>query len=229
MTAPRFTLVTDGPSDGEMLVPILEWLLRMHCRSIGINVIHANTLRCREVPRRLEKRIAFALEAYPCDCLFVHRDAEGDSADARRLEIQKAIEGLDAKAHVPHVCVVPIRMTEAWLLFDSAAIRLAAGNPNGRVQLDLPPLSDLEYELDPKRLLHELLTVASEFTGRRKRSFNPKTKVRLVARRLNDFSPLRKLSAFCTLESDINRIIKANEWMQPGEAIFPERLPNGSS
>jgi hypothetical protein len=186
----RFTLVTDGPSDGEMLIPILEWILRTHCGSIGINVVHAVHSRCREVPKRLEKKIAFALEAYPCDFLFIHRDAEGDPPDWRRREIQKAIESLGAKMHVTHVCVVPIRMTEAWLLFDKAAIRFVSGNPNGKVQLSIPPLSNLEDKPDPKRLLHELLIAASEFSGRRRKSFDPKARGRLVARSLDDFSPL---------------------------------------
>ena len=127
MKALRFTLMTDGPSDGEMLIPILEWLLRTHCGSIGINVVYADLLRCREVPKGLKKKIEFALEAYPCDSLFVHRDAERDSPELRRQEIQKAVEGLGAKMIVPHICVVPIRMTEAWLLFEEAAIRLRLG------------------------------------------------------------------------------------------------------
>src|ERR1700677_1750423 len=112
MKALRFTLVTDGPSDGEILIPILEWLLRAHCGSIGINVVHADLLRCREDPRGLKKKIAFALDAYPCDFLFVHRDAERDSRELRRQEIQKAIDCLSTKIRVPHICVVPIRMTE---------------------------------------------------------------------------------------------------------------------
>src|SRR4051794_15078621 len=126
------TLVTDGPSDSEMLIPILEWLLRTHCGEIGVKVVHADTLRCREVPKRLEKKIAFALEAYHCECLFIHRDAEGDLPDCRRQEIQNAIDSLGAKMRIAHVCVVPIRMTEAWLLIDESAIRRASGNPNGK-------------------------------------------------------------------------------------------------
>jgi hypothetical protein len=212
MKALRFTLVTDGPSDGEILIPILEWLLRAHCGSIGINVVHADLLRCREVPRGLKKKIAFALEAYPCDFLFVHRDAERDSPELRRREIQEAVECLSAKMRVPHICVVPIRMTEAWLLFDKAAIRRASGNPNGKVQLTVPPVSSLEDKPDPKQLLHELLIAASELSGRRRKSFDPKSRVRLVARSLDDFSTLRQLSAFRELESDVQRIVNEKRW-----------------
>jgi hypothetical protein len=217
----RATLVADGPSDGEMLIPILEWLLRTHCGSIGVNVVHADPRRCREAPRRLEKKIAFALEAYPCEFLFIHRDAEGDPADWRRQEIQKSIESLGAKMGVTHVCVVPIRMTEAWLLFDTAAIRFASGNPNGKVQLKLPPLTNLEEKPDPKRLLYELLVTASELSGRRRRSFDAKTRARIVARSLDDFSALRQLSAFRTLETDVQRIVKEKQWNLPQEAEHP--------
>jgi hypothetical protein len=122
-----------------MLIPILEWLLRIHCGSVGIDLVYADTLRCREVPKRLQKKTEFALEAYPCDLLFIHRDAEGEPPDHRRHEIHKAVESLGARMRVAHACIVPVRMTEAWLLFDKNAIRFASGNPNGQMQLDLPP------------------------------------------------------------------------------------------
>lgn len=202
-----------------MLIPVLEWLLRTHCGSIGVDVVYADTLRCREVPKRLHKKIEFALEAYPCDFLFIHRDSEGDPPDWRRQEIHEAVESLGAKMCVGHVCIVPIRMTEAWLLFDKDAIRFASGNPNGKVQLSLPPLSRLEHNPDPKRLLHELLIAASELSGRRRKSFVPKSKVHLVARSLDDFSLLRQLSAFRALESDVQRIVKENRWDSPGAAV----------
>lgn len=115
-----------------MLIPILEWLPRAHCGSIGINVVHADTRRCREVPRGLARKIEFALEAYPCDSLFVHRDAEKDPHGVRRQEIQKAVESLGDKLDLPHVCVIPVRMTEAWLLFDEAAIRRTQVTPTER-------------------------------------------------------------------------------------------------
>ncbi len=98
-------------------------------------------------------------------------------------------------------------MTEAWLLFDEDAIRFASGNPNGKVRLGLPPLSSLESKPDPKQLLHEYLIAASELSGRRRKSFDPKTKVHLVARSLDDFSPLRQLSAFRALEREVRRIV----------------------
>jgi hypothetical protein len=208
MNVLRCTLVTDGPSDGEMLVPILEWLLRVHCEGIGVNVAYADPSQSIRAPKGLAKKIAFDLEAYPCDYLFVHRDAEGDHPDLRRQEIQRAVEAVPTRESPPHLCVVPVRMTEAWLLFDEVAIRSASGNPNGKVPLEIPPLSRLEDKPDPKRLLHDLLITASELSGRRYRSFDARRSALRVARLLDDFSPLRQLLAFRALESDIQRIVR---------------------
>jgi len=55
------------------------------------------------------------------------------------------------------VPAVPVRMTEAWLLFDEAAIRRAAGCPNGSMPLELPSLKTSEDIPDPKTILHEAL------------------------------------------------------------------------
>ena len=105
-------------------------------------------------------------------------------------------------------------MSEAWLLFDEPAIRRAAGNPNGKVTLDMPRLATLEYIPDPKERLYNLLTEASEYSGRRLKSFKPDFKSRLVAQHLDDFSPLRQLSALRKLEADLLRIVREKGWDQ---------------
>lgn len=73
----------------------------------------------------------------------------------RQDEIEQSIRAIGVQISVPHVCVIPVRMTEAWLLFDEAAIRQAAGNRLGRAPLALPPLDEVEQEPDPKSLLYE--------------------------------------------------------------------------
>jgi hypothetical protein len=208
----QFTLVTDGPSDGWMLIPILEWLLRLYCVNFGIKVVYADLRNRKIVPTRLDRKVAFAIEAYPCDCLFIHRDAEKASASHRQDEIGKAIAMLDKKSTCCHICVIPIRMTEAWLLFDEHSIRRASGNPNGKTLLKLPHLSEVEQKPDPKKILHDLLTDATEFAGRRRKSFDPKTKTRFVAQTIDDFSPLRELSGFLALESDVRKVVEQNQW-----------------
>ena len=211
MKPPRFTLVADGPTDSDMLVPILEWLLRIHCPNIGIKVEYADT-KVSGLSKRLDQKIKYALLNYPCECLFIHRDAEKEPPIKRRHEIHKAAEALGDERPRTHVCVVPIRMSEAWLLFDEKAIRTASGNPNGRVALEMPRPSAIEAEPEPKQLLYHLLTTASEFNGRRRRSFNPVAASRRVAQLLDDFAPLRQLSAFQVLEDDVRETARSRGW-----------------
>jgi len=216
MKSPRFTLVTDGTSDSVMLIPILEWLLRVHCPNFGIKVEHADIRRSRRPPKSLHKKIGFALAEYPCECLFIHRDAEREPPDNRRREIQEALVSLGDNKPEAHVCVVPVRMSEAWLLFDEQAIRQASSNPNGRVSLEMPRHSALEGVPEPKRLLYDLLRTASELKGRRLESFDATAQSRRVAQLLDDFSPLRQLSGFRALEDDVRRIAREKRWDMPG-------------
>ena len=215
MRTPRFTLVTDGPTDGVMLIPILEWLLRGQCPGISIKIEYADHLRRRVVPKGLDRKIAFALANYPCECLFVHRDAEKEPPDNRREEVRQALDNLAGAQPEAYICVVPVRMSEAWLLLEERAIRLASGNPNGKVPLDVPRRSDVESLPDPKAKLYELLTTASELTGRRRKAFDPKSQARRVADLIDDFSQLRGLPAFQALEEDVERLIRDKGWDQP--------------
>jgi hypothetical protein len=159
----------------------------------------------REVPKGLENRITKAIELYPCDLLFIHRDAEKGSLEERKQEVLEALARIEEPP--TSVCVVPIRMQEAWLLFDEAAIRRAAGNPNGRVKLNLPKMQSIEGVPDPKEVLNELLKIASEKTGRRLKRFNASHSASLVSQYIEDFSPLAALSAFDSLNQDVRTTI----------------------
>jgi len=149
------------------------------------------------------------LELYPCDLLFVHRDAEGDTRETRVVEIRRALDGVDAP---PAVCVVPVRMQEAWLLFNERAIREAAGNPNGSQRLDLPALSTLESVNDPKDVLLSLLKKASGLSGRRLKSFEARAHVHRLAQLLEDFSPLNQVRAFKALDDELEHLLEEQGW-----------------
>jgi hypothetical protein len=157
----------------------------------------------------LHQKIRAAVELFPCDLLFVHRDAEREPRANRVAEIQAAIQRIssDLFAGRPYVCVVPVRMTEAWLLFDEDAIRLAAGNPRSATPLCLPPLSKVEDLPDPKTVLNEILLRATEKPVRRLRKFRTGQAVQRLAELIQDFSPLRKATAFQTLEQELRTVL----------------------
>jgi len=208
-----YTLLSDGSSD-QALLPILTWLLRTQGLKSAIQPEWADLQYLPRPPRTLPERIGRTLELYPCDVLFVHRDAEAASPAVRANEILQAIETvIQQQVSVPpRVCVVPVRMQEAWLLFDEAAIRVAAGNRHGTMPLDLPPIDTLEQLSDPKRVLYDLLRAASGLMGRRRKQFRAQKHARRVAEFITDFSALRTLSAFNRLEADIGQIVHEHGW-----------------
>jgi hypothetical protein len=165
-------------------------------------------------PKDLSSKIKQSIDLYPCDLLFVHRDAENLSYIQRKNEIISALSNISL-ANTQSICVVPIRMTEAWLLINETALRRAAGNVNGQKPLELPHSSLLEQHSDPKRLLYDLLKAASERKGRRLSNFPVGQSALLVAEYIDDFSPLRNLSAFRSLEVDLEEIVMVNQWAEP--------------
>jgi hypothetical protein len=158
-----------------------------------------------------EKRIQLSVELYPCQLLFIHRDAEKEAHATRVDEIRTALSKVNPH-FPPSVCVVPVRMTEAWLLFDMLALRKAASNPNGTAVLQLPDIRRLEREPDPKKILHDLLRSASELSPRRLKKFSVSDCTYRVAELIDDFSPLRTLSAFAALETEMKATIAAQGW-----------------
>ncbi|MCI0697941.1 DUF4276 family protein [candidate division KSB1 bacterium] len=209
----RYTLLSDGSSD-DALLPILTWLLRENGVQSAIQPIWAELRQLRRRPPKiLSEKIKRSLELYPCDLLFVHRDAESEPREQRIFEINEAIEKAASEMMVPPtICVVPVRMQETWLLFDAKALRRAAGNPNGKHQLQLPRIAELEKLRDPKDDLHGLIREASGLKGRRRKRFHVHKNVRRVAELIQDFSPLRELPAFTALEADIQQTISMQGW-----------------
>lgn len=196
MTVLRYTLLTDGSSDA-VLVPIIEWLIKEHRPDIGVQGQVATGLSTAD--RSLVKRVPAALAACPCDLLLIHRDAEGESIETRVREIELAAKDLD----VGYVPIVPVRMTEAWLFSDEEAIRSAAGNQNGRMDLNVPAKKTWEKLDDPKEVLFELLMTASGKQGRALAKFYPHRQRPLVTSRTSDFSRLRGLPSFDFFEAQL--------------------------
>ncbi|HTG34285.1 MAG TPA: hypothetical protein VLB76_15255 [Thermoanaerobaculia bacterium] len=204
-----YTLLADGSSD-QALMSVLNWLLIRH----GVAAFRgrwADLRSLRHPPKRLAARISVALEMYPCDLLFIHRDAEGMPFTTRRSEILNTLSEL-SDVNLPTICVVPVRMQEAWSLIDEPAIRKAAGNPNGRGRLEIPRLDELESLSNPKEVLHGLLREASGLPPRRK--FYPQTSAFRIPEFIDDFSTLLHLSAFERLDGDVREIVWANSWHQ---------------
>lgn len=192
MNGLTYTLLGDGTSDRLLDYPI-RWTLEMLQVAVELGQ-WADPKSAGRRPQSLAERVRAAIELYPAQLLLIHRDAEREPLAGRVQEIQEAIAGV-AKHYV---AVVPVRMTEAWLLHDEQAIRRASGNPNGRAALRLPEPAKLENLPDPKAMLERALLEASELTGRRREKLKkefPQMRAR-TAELIEDYSPLSKLEGF---------------------------------
>jgi len=152
------------------------------------------------------------VKLYPCHVLFIHRDADQQPRLRRVEEILKA-KARSKQRTTPSICVVPVRMTEAWLLGDEDALRWAAGNPNGKAPLAMS-VGNPEAIPNPKGLLNDLLVEASELTGRRRKKFRARAGecVLRLAGRIANFSALRALPAFGAMEAELVGLLSERGW-----------------
>jgi hypothetical protein len=197
----RGLFIADGSSD----LPLARHLESL-CQSAGseVEVVDLPADRLPGVGRRVEDRLRAVLGQDPnFDILFVHRDSEARDPSPRFEEVASAAAALNFPG--PAVAVVPIRMTEAWLLLDEVAIRLVAGSPSGSGALGLPPTSAVERIADPKGVLREALIAASGVQGRRLKMFKNQFSVHraLLLERLDPHGEVRKLSAWQRLGESI--------------------------
>lgn len=206
MSEITYTLLSDGTSD-KALLPIIEWTLQQHFPDLVVQRQWADLSRLPKPPKTLTERIEKAIELYPCDYLFVHRNAEKQSLVERQCEIEDAwrvvTKGVITQTMVG---VIPVRMTEAWLLIDEQAIRTASGNRSGRQAINLPPTRSLETLPDPKQTLQQLLRDASGLNGHRLQKFNVSKAIQLVANNINNYSALKILKAYEIFEESIKKL-----------------------
>lgn len=192
----RTTLLAEGPGD-RALVPLLRWLLAEHW-----NFDFAEPQFAMTSTRYLSERIQRVVRDYPCDLLLVHRDADRTDRGTRERDIRDAAASAGV-LRTPVVCLIPVRETEAWLLLEERAIRQAAGHPNGRRDLSLPPLNEIEATNQPKERLKKALVEAAELSGRRLKKFRIEVAVSRIAELMSPLI-LRQLPAFAAFERDLS-------------------------
>ena len=195
-----FVLLCEGSSD-EGLRPHLETLL-----------IHFGAQEATGMTDARKGPIATRLgqlfrEGADLDMVFIHRDSDGPDRDRREREIQRGVE--DSGFPHPHVPVIPVQETEAWLLLDEQAIRNVVARPSGKQPLRLPKPNAIEGTRNPKEILQNALLAASGASGRRlrkeKNNFSRHREVLL--QRLDPFGAVRGLPSWQCLERDIQRAL----------------------
>jgi hypothetical protein len=210
MNALKYTLIGDGSSD-KALLPVINWLIDDLFPELPVAGTFADFGHLRNPPAKkdVKNQVLYAKHYYPFDILIYHRDAEESTEAIIAKRKQEVLAELDqVMAPDKMVCVVPVVMTEAWLLIEPEAIKKAAGNRNYAGALPLPSLQTLEQQKDPKFKLHELLRIARNTNKRDLAKFNVHQAVHYVAEYITDFTLLRQLRSFREFEHDLKHAIE---------------------
>ena len=204
----KYVLITDGSSD-QTLKYFIDYTLTKFFPSATIEGQWADFRNLTRPPKTLKDKIVKAIDFYEPQWIFIHRDAENVALQDRAKEIATVVGNLPAAiANNIYISIIPVRMTEAWLLIDEMAIRQAAGNPEGKTRIALPKLKELEKINDTKQLLFEALKTASQLSGRRLKNLDLNRSRRLIAQYIDDFSPLHDLSSYQHFNEQVKHVAK---------------------
>ena len=199
----RFLFVCEGSSD----TPLVDHIQRLLIRCCRQPDPEGETWhRGGRVADKIREGLRAAGDL---DLLFVHRDADNAGAEARYREIETAVRDA-AQDGISWAGVVPVRMTEAWLLLDEGAIRDVVGKPGGRAPLDLPAPGRAELIANPKERLRDALLAASGNRGRRRRRFDrelPRLRKRLL-QGLPIGGALERLESWVRFRDDTMRAVQ---------------------
>lgn len=200
----KYTLIGDGSSDS-ILMNVIKWILDDIYPTLPSEGVYADFRHLTNPPEKkdIKNQVQTAKKYYPFDILFYHRDAESKQKNIIQQRTDEIRQHLDESDQITIVCIIPIKMMEAWLLFDENAIKKAAGNRNYNGKIELPDMKKVESEKDPKMLLQDLLKTVSGRRGRYLKKFNVSYHIHLVAENIEDFSPLRTLPAFQVFEKEL--------------------------
>ncbi|MBN1199575.1 MAG: DUF4276 family protein [Bacteroidales bacterium] len=205
----QYILISDGTSDSALL-PIIDDALMKYSKYKSPQGKRADLSRYNRPTRFLHEKIDCAVDLYNPDLIFIHRDAEREPLQKRVQEIERALDKCNSVGWKDrnHVKLIPVRMTEAWLLLDQSAIKSAAGNPGSKSKLELPRKGVLEDLSNPKKLLQDLIKEASNLSGRRLKKLDVGHCIQLIPHFMEDFSPLFELPSYNFFIHQINDNLK---------------------
>lgn len=202
MSRVTFFLLCEGPSDEPLAGHIESLIARL---GLGVNeVIGIPRSGGGSVDDKLRTLVD---DGVPFDFVAIHRDSDDRDPLPRIAEVTAALE----RAGIPGVPVVPVQMTEAWLLLDERAIREVVGRPTGREPLDLPAPCDVEKTRDPKEVLKAALLAAAGSRGRRRKRARAQWfhYRRILLERLDIDGPVRDLPSWQRLVADLTATVRA--------------------
>ena len=192
--------ICEGKTDRRLLSNIIRKTfeeLAFECK--GQIEVYEPEFIASEGNKFVEKVTSAAKKAKWANILCVHTDSDSESDDeAFNFRINPAFEYVkEEKGNLCKnlVAIVPIQMSEAWMLADSELLLEEIGANDRRRQLNLPRQNQIERKSDPKSLIEEILRITNDSSGRRRSRLTISELYTPISQKIN-LDHLKNLSAF---------------------------------
>lgn len=205
-------LYAEGPTDVRFLQPLLQRACTQLCLT-GCNepVEVSDVLDLQSSPStrgqaRAQRIVAAAREARDAwSILFIHADADTDPDRAIEERVEPARALLQAEWGAHSVAVVPVKMTEAWVLADVQALKNAFGTTRTEHELGLADAvaHGPDRLNDPKATLED----ACRRSRGKRRSSTVAAYFGLIGETAS-IDQLRKLLAYSRMEAELRLALR---------------------
>ncbi len=225
MSALVMALYAEGRTD-ERFLPIIAQRTAVRLLSEfsqrSVDVLEPIILDAQPKSARSENILLVARQARGYHLLFVHADADDPSPTRAMQEriapgfqaVQDALNlGESVCGHL--IPVVPVQMTEAWMLADGDALREIIGATHSAQELNIPARSRLvEAIADPKERLRQVLAASDAGRTRRRRQRLVASLYEPLARRI-DLDRLALAPSFAQFMEDLKAALIELRFIEP--------------
>lgn len=168
-------LYAEGPMDERFLAVIIQRTVQQIVaarESMVVDVLEPIPVRIEDTRGQAECVLAAARQTEGYHALVIHADADHPTPDRALAErIQPGLR-LVQQAGITHhlVPLIPVQMTEAWLLADPEALCQVIGTRMTPAELNLPTqVHQVESDPNPKQTLAQAVQRATAQRGRRRK------------------------------------------------------------
>lgn len=184
MTVLVLAFYAEGPTDEQFLPLIIQRTVQQILIERGrttVDILEPILLRHlidrKKYPSQAERLLQAGHRAAGYHALIIHADADHPTSErAMRERIQPGLRLIQQTRE--RVCeylipLIPVQMTEAWLLADPEALRTVIGTQVATQKLGLPErIHQVESDPDPKETLRQVVQNALADQPRRRRRLN---------------------------------------------------------
>ncbi|OAD19298.1 hypothetical protein THIOM_005076 [Candidatus Thiomargarita nelsonii] len=172
-------LYTEGETDERFLLNLIPRTLEriIEERDGSLDVFPLFPIKVPKIGDRAKEIKLAAQSAEGYAILIVHSDADAETDERAFNERIKPCFDLVTNADEPLckdlVAIIPVQMTEAWMLADISPLKEQLGSDKTREELSVMfPLKYLEKMADPKSKIHEIIRMAFKNLPARRRKVN---------------------------------------------------------